>query len=217
MTSDPVDQLATALDATEHVITAVRDEQWSAPTPCPEWTVRDLVGHMVTSNHAFVRILSGAPAQAPGSTPPEAPAGGSADGSPPDGGLVEAYRDSAVALLAAFRQPGVLDRVHTVPIGPVPGIAALHLRITEVLVHGWDSGPRHRAARRVSGGSRRAGTRVQPPQARRHPGGPHSVRAAAARARRRLGDRPARRLARPERERLTALGNNVHIFASICP
>ena len=138
MTSDPVDQLATALDATEHVITAVRDEQWSAPTPCPEWTVRDLVGHMVTSNRAFVRILSGAPAQAPGSTAPEAPAGGSADGSPPDGGLVEAYRDSAAALLAAFRQPGVLDRVHTVPIGPVPGIAALHLRITEVLVHGWD-------------------------------------------------------------------------------
>jgi uncharacterized protein (TIGR03086 family) len=136
MTSDPVDQLATALDATEHVITAVRDEQWAAPTPCPEWTVRDLVSHMVTSNHAFVRILSGAPARAPGSPAPDAPASGLAD--VPDRGLVEAYRDSAGALLAAFRQPGVLDRIHTVPIGPVPGIAALHLRITEVLVHGWD-------------------------------------------------------------------------------
>jgi uncharacterized protein (TIGR03086 family) len=136
MTSDPVDQLATALDATEHVIIAVRDEQWAAPTPCPEWTVRDLVSHMVTSNHAFVRILSGAPARAPGSPAPDAPASGLAG--VPDRGLVEAYRDSAGALLAAFRQPGVLDRVHTVPIGPVPGIAALHLRITEVLVHGWD-------------------------------------------------------------------------------
>jgi uncharacterized protein (TIGR03086 family) len=91
---------------------------------------------MVTSNHAFVRILSGAPARAPGSPAPDAPASGLAD--VPDRGLVEAYRDSAGALLAAFRQPGVLDRVHTVPIGPVPGIAALHLRITEVLVHGWD-------------------------------------------------------------------------------
>ena len=133
MSTDPVDQLATALDATEQVVSAVRDEQWSAPTPCPEWTVRDLVGHMVTSNHAFVRILSGEPAQAPAGTAPEAPGSSAADD-----GLVQAYRDSAAALLGAFRQPGVLDRVHTVPIGPVPGIAALHLRITEALVHGWD-------------------------------------------------------------------------------
>ncbi|HEY7013257.1 MAG TPA: TIGR03086 family metal-binding protein [Streptosporangiaceae bacterium] len=133
MSSDPVDQLGTAFDATGQILTAVRDEQWSAPTPCSEWTVRDLVGHMVTSNHAFVRILNGAPPQAAAGTPPEAAVGSGADG-----GLVEAYRDSAAALLRAFRQPGVLDRVHTVPIGPVPGIAALHLRITEVLVHGWD-------------------------------------------------------------------------------
>jgi len=35
-------------------------------------------------------------------------------------------------------QPGVLERVFTVPFGTVPGMVALHLRITEVLVHGWD-------------------------------------------------------------------------------
>ena len=64
MCSDPVDQLATAFGATRQVLTAVRDEQWSAPTPCSQWTVRDLVSHMVTSNHAFVRILNGEPAQA---------------------------------------------------------------------------------------------------------------------------------------------------------
>ncbi len=136
MSSDPVDQLASAFDATGQILVAVRDEQWSAPTPCPEWTVRDLVSHMVTSNYAFVRILSGAPAQAPGRTAPDAPGNGVAD--VPDRGLAEAYRESAAALIAAFRRPGVLDRVHTVPIGSVPGIAALHLRITEVLVHGWD-------------------------------------------------------------------------------
>ena len=128
MTTDPVDQLCVAIDATGVLISAVREDQWAAPTPCPEWTVRDLVGHMVTSNYAFVRILGG--------TAPEAPGG--ADSLRPDAGLVDAYRDSAAALVGAFRQPGVLDRVHTVPIGPVPGIAALHLRITEVLVHGWD-------------------------------------------------------------------------------
>jgi uncharacterized protein (TIGR03086 family) len=137
MTTDPVDQLCVVIDATGLLISAVRDDQWAAPTPCPEWTVRDLVGHMVTSNYAFVRILGGTAPEAPGRTAPEAP-GGAADSPRPDAGLVDAYRDSAAALVGAFRQPDVLGRVHAVPIGPVPGIAALHLRITEVLVHGWD-------------------------------------------------------------------------------
>lgn len=43
-----------------------------------------------------------------------------------------------MALQAAFAQPGVLEKVVTVPIGAVPGVVALHLRIAESLVHGWD-------------------------------------------------------------------------------
>lgn len=39
---------------------------------------------------------------------------------------------------AAFGQPGALERVITVPAGTVPGSVALHLRLTELLVHGWD-------------------------------------------------------------------------------
>lgn len=34
--------------------------------------------------------------------------------------------------------PGALDQVIIVPFGSVPGIVALHLRVTEALVHGWD-------------------------------------------------------------------------------
>ena len=41
-------------------------------------------------------------------------------------------------MLGAFREPGALDRIVTVPFGTVPGMVALHLRITEFLVHGWD-------------------------------------------------------------------------------
>jgi uncharacterized protein (TIGR03086 family) len=32
----------------------------------------------------------------------------------------------------------VLERSVTVPFGTIPGIVALHLRMTELLVHGWD-------------------------------------------------------------------------------
>jgi uncharacterized protein (TIGR03086 family) len=41
-------------------------------------------------------------------------------------------------VLTAFRRPGVLDEQFVVPFGPVPGIVAAHLRIVEMLVHGWD-------------------------------------------------------------------------------
>ena len=51
---------------------------------------------------------------------------------------VAAHRSSADDLLAAFGEPGALERPMTVPFGTVPGVVALHLRITEALVHGWD-------------------------------------------------------------------------------
>jgi uncharacterized protein (TIGR03086 family) len=51
---------------------------------------------------------------------------------------VQRYRESARALVSAFGQPGVLERVVTVPFGTVPGAVALHLRLAEALVHGWD-------------------------------------------------------------------------------
>ncbi len=41
-------------------------------------------------------------------------------------------------LLSAFGQPGALDRIVTIPFGTVPGAVALHVRLTELLVHGWD-------------------------------------------------------------------------------
>ena len=51
---------------------------------------------------------------------------------------VKAYREAADDLQAAFRQPGALESAVQVPVGTVPGAVALHLRITEALVHGWD-------------------------------------------------------------------------------
>ena len=125
-TTEPVDKLSIALDATEHLVAGVRDDQWTDPTPCTEWNVRDLVGHLVVGNHAFASILRGQRPAAPREI------------LGPGRDLPSAYRDSAAAVVSAFRQPGVLERLFTVPFGTVPGIVALHLRVTEALVHGWD-------------------------------------------------------------------------------
>ena len=126
MPTEPVSQLSLALDIAGRLIAAVPAGKWADPTPCPEWNVRDLVAHLVTGNYLFTSALRGEPPPAVRGT------------SRPDGELPGAYRDSAGVLVDAFRQPGVLERVVSVPFGSVPGAVALHLRITEVLVHGWD-------------------------------------------------------------------------------
>jgi uncharacterized protein (TIGR03086 family) len=123
MSAEPVSQLARALDATGQVVDAVAADQWAAATPCTDWTAADLLRHLVLGNSRFAAAVSG------DSLPEDAG---------PDSGLPAAYRDSAAALLTAFGAPGALERVVTVPFGTVPGSVALHLRLTEVLVHGWD-------------------------------------------------------------------------------
>ncbi|MEO8749686.1 MAG: TIGR03086 family metal-binding protein, partial [Allobranchiibius sp.] len=54
------------------------------------------------------------------------------------GDALDGYRQSARTLTGAFHFPGVLNQLVTVPFGTVPGNVALHLRIIDLLVHGWD-------------------------------------------------------------------------------
>jgi uncharacterized protein (TIGR03086 family) len=124
--------LAAALDGTGRLIVAVTGEQWHLPTPCTDWTVRQLVNHLVGGNRLITRVLRGEP------LPPLDQLGrrGSEDqlGNDP----ATAYRTSASELLEGLRAPGVLERPHTLPAGTLPGPAVVHLRIVETLVHGWD-------------------------------------------------------------------------------
>ncbi|BFU42458.1 TIGR03086 family metal-binding protein [Krasilnikovia sp. MM14-A1004] len=113
--SDPtVDQLADVVARTGRLIDGVTTEQWTEPTPCAGWDVRALVAHIVGGNALFAATLSG-------------------EAVTPQG-----YADSAERLLAAFRAPGALEKVVTVPFGEVPGTIALHLRLADLMVHGWD-------------------------------------------------------------------------------
>lgn len=123
--SPTVEQLDRALAAVGDQIAAVGDEQWSAPTPCTEWTVRDLVGHLVVGNRRFVAVLND-------QTPPD-----------PDADLLgddpaAAFRESGAALRAAYEQPGVMDRKFQGPLGTTTGATRLRWRIADLLAHGWD-------------------------------------------------------------------------------
>ncbi|MBW8766856.1 MAG: TIGR03086 family protein [Geodermatophilales bacterium] len=124
--------LDAALDGTGQLIAGVTGERWQLPTPCTDWTVRQLVNHLVGGNRLATRVLRGEP------LPPVDQLGrrGAEDQLGDDPG--SAYRTSADELLEAMRAPGVLDRAHTLPAGTLPGPAVVHLRIVETLVHGWD-------------------------------------------------------------------------------
>lgn len=120
------DQLDLAIAATDDVVCAIADEQLLLRTPCTEWNVRDLTGHIVDGNERFGSALGGNPQI----TTPDTAASAA--------GLLAAYRQSAAVLTEAFHVPGAVDRLITVPFGTVPGSVALHLRIIDLLVHGWD-------------------------------------------------------------------------------
>jgi uncharacterized protein (TIGR03086 family) len=128
----PVGNLSTALAGTEQLVAGIGPDEWGLPTPCTGWSVRDVVNHLVAGNLLFIRVFGGTP------LPPreELVAASRTDRLGDD--AVGAFRDSAAALVDAFRADDALERMVTVPAGTFPGIAALHLRIVEALVHGWD-------------------------------------------------------------------------------
>ncbi|MEU4310957.1 TIGR03086 family metal-binding protein [Nocardia sp. NPDC024068] len=125
MSPDPLADLERASRAVVDLITAVRPDQWAAPTPCTEWSVRDLVDHLVGSNLMFLAIFGERPM-------PER--GTDILGDDP----LAAYTASASALEAAFARPGILEETYQGPLGEATGVDRLQFRVTDLLAHGWD-------------------------------------------------------------------------------
>jgi uncharacterized protein (TIGR03086 family) len=130
--TDAVAALDAALEGATQAVAAVSAEQWSLPTPCTDWTVRQLVNHVVGGNRLTTRVLRGEQL----APPDQLGRRGHEDqlGDDP----TAAFRVSGEELLAALRVPGVLEGPHALPVGTLPGRAVVHLRTVETLVHGWD-------------------------------------------------------------------------------
>ena len=54
MTESASDRYRRLADRFSAVVTAVPDDAWDARTPCDEWTVRDVVDHLVTTERDFL-------------------------------------------------------------------------------------------------------------------------------------------------------------------
>ena len=119
-----VDDLARALHAVGLLISEVRPDQWSAPTPCADWDVSRLVQHLGGMNLVFTALLLD-------KTPPPRPVPDHEETDP-----LGAYRHSAAALQEAFARPGVLARQYEGPLGSATGADRLEIRMYDLLAHG---------------------------------------------------------------------------------
>jgi uncharacterized protein (TIGR03086 family) len=110
------------------VVMQVRPEHLWFPTPCPDWTVRGLLRHIVSENEGF------AAAAVNGSAPAPAWNGGRLGDNP-----AGAYRRSNVRVADAFADGGALDRLMEVrEFGSYPRRIALTFHQLDCVVHAWD-------------------------------------------------------------------------------
>lgn len=104
-------------------------EQWSDPTPCPEWDVRALVDHVVTEDRWTVPLLGGATIESVGDR-----FTGDQLGDDP----AAAARDAARQAEQAATTPGATERGVYLSAGPTPAREYLYQLLAEHLIHGWD-------------------------------------------------------------------------------
>jgi len=123
---DDITLLRGVLTKTADLVDAVPADAWERPTPCPDFDVRTLLGHIVGWAEVFATAAQG---EVPDQDPAAAVAG-------PD--TPARFRDAADRMIGGWETFGA-DR--TVTLGPgreIPGAMLVTLTATEYLTHGWD-------------------------------------------------------------------------------
>lgn len=122
---DPRKPLAAALDQAGSLIAAVQPDQAHLPTPCDEYDVSQLIGHLQAVVRRIGVVLDGKPFW---SVPREME---STD-------WIEDWKAGRAATEAVLADDAILTREVSVPWGTVPGASAAASYIGELSVHSWD-------------------------------------------------------------------------------
>lgn len=112
------------------VVARIAPSDLSRPTPCAGWDLRTLLAHMTVQHVGFAAAAAGH-GDSPGVWQP-------VESDDP----VAAYAGAALAVIAAFGAPGVLDRPFVLPeiarAPSFPGRLAIGFHLVDYVVHGWD-------------------------------------------------------------------------------
>ncbi|GAA2598658.1 TIGR03086 family metal-binding protein [Actinomadura fulvescens] len=112
------------------IVSALTGADLDRPTPCESWTVSELLAHMTVQHHGFAAAAHGEGGDlAKWAVQPLA-----AD-------PVQAYAEAAETVIAAFAEPGALDRRFTLAEfegASFPAPMAMSFHFIDYVVHGWD-------------------------------------------------------------------------------
>lgn len=112
-------------------VDAVEPGQWEA-VALPGWTVSDLVAHLTSEQLWAPPLLAGEPLDAVAPRIPTDP--DELIGTDP----LTSWETAADGALAAWAEPGVLDRTVQLSYGPTPAAAYLTEMTADLTVHAWD-------------------------------------------------------------------------------
>ena len=121
-----------ACASTEKIVGGVSPDQYDLPTPCTDWTVHDLLNHVIGTLILGEALLGDAQPGAGASPPGGLPAIDVAGVDP-----LDAFRTGVTGLLAAAGGDA-FDRPHQTPLGEMPGAVLGGFTTLDILVHGWD-------------------------------------------------------------------------------
>jgi uncharacterized protein (TIGR03086 family) len=110
-------------------VAGVGDEQWQAPTPCTEWSVRDLVNHVVGEDAWTVPLMNGRTIEDVGDS-----LAGDLLGDDPVG---TGTRSAAEAVTAVAQRLPAGEAVH-LSYGEESGEEYVRQLAADHLVHAWD-------------------------------------------------------------------------------
>jgi len=124
--ADPAASYARALDSTRAFVAGLGDVDWSAPTPCSEWIVRELLQHgTIWIEDVFA-----------GKTVEQV--GDKYEGELIGTDALASFEAAANAAKAAIVSPGAMDQVCHLRRGDAKGSDYLTSMFTDAFIHGWD-------------------------------------------------------------------------------
>lgn len=128
---DPIEALSRARHEFESRLVQVSENQWELPTPCSEWTVSDLVNHMLLGTRMGVQLLAGMSRE-------EVLAGLDDDLLGATDDPVAVFRELADQMHEGFASPGGLQGTVPHPMGDIPRAQFIGFRIGDYATHAWD-------------------------------------------------------------------------------
>jgi len=118
-----------AMASTQRFLDGVRPAQWSGPTPCTEWDVKQVANHIIGENLWAGELFNGRTI---------AQVGTRFDGDLAGIDPVAAYRTSMDAARSSVEAPGAMEITCHLSFGDVPGAEYAGQLFMDLLIHGWD-------------------------------------------------------------------------------